>query len=299
MILTQGSWPAGWGKAHSPHRDHRTNLAAYRCAGGRFVAGRRTAFAGLVDATGPVAARRCDAGALRCAAGPGARRLGGLGRLAAACGNPTDIGRHAGAAVRLHTGLVQRRRHVGHFERQFAAARLGVGCGLGGARPGGKRGRGSENKVPFIAAVQTSPEGHPLYAVFTKVKTFGRADVQNWALKHLASASVVVSDGLNCFTAVQAAGAKHAPSVVGTTRKSSAMPCFRWINTILSNLKTATSGTYHAFDFRKYGFLYLAEAQYRFNRRFDLSNILKRLLFAAVATGSRTEAWCRLAEDQR
>jgi transposase-like protein len=170
---------------------------------------------------------------------------------------------------------------------------------LGGAHPGGKRGRGSENKVPFIAAVQTSPEGHPLYAIFTKVRSFGHADVQAWALKHLAAASIVVSDGLNCFTAVQAAGAKHEPSIVGTTRKSSAMPCFRWVNTILSNLKTATSGTYHAFDFGKYGFLYLAEAQYRFNRRFDLSTILTRLMYAAVATGSRTEAWCRLAEDER
>lgn len=35
---------------------------------------------------------------------------------------------------------------------------------LGGERTGGKRGRGSENKVPFIAAVQTTPDGHPLYA---------------------------------------------------------------------------------------------------------------------------------------
>lgn len=170
---------------------------------------------------------------------------------------------------------------------------------LGGARPGGKRGRGSENKVPFIAAVQTSPEGHPVYAVFTKVKTFGKADVEAWALKHLAAASIVVSDGLNCFASVKAAGAQHEPSVVGTTRKSSAMPCFRWVNTVLSNLKTATSGTYHAFNFDKYGFLYLAEAQYRFNRRFDLSIILTRLMYAAVATGSRTEAWCRLAEDER
>ncbi|NHZ67349.1 IS1595 family transposase, partial [Massilia sp. CCM 8694] len=42
--------------------------------------------------------------------------------------------------------------------------------------------------------------------------------------------------------------------------------------------------TYHAFNFDKYGFLYLAEAQYRFNRRFDLSTILTRLLYAAVAT---------------
>jgi transposase-like protein len=183
------------------------------------------------------------------------------------------------------------RRLEGHVEVDDAY--------LGGANPGGKRGRGSENKVPFIAAVQTTPEGHPLYVVFKRVKTFAKADVEEWALKHLAAASNVVSDGLSCFKSVEAVGATHAPSVVGTARKSSAMPCFKWINTVLSNLKTATSGTYHAFDFKKYGFLYLAEAQYRFNRRFDLSTILTRLAHAAVSTGSRTEAWCRLAEDER
>ena len=32
---------------------------------------------------------------------------------------------------------------------------------LGGERTGGKVGRGSENKVPFVAAVQTTPEGQP------------------------------------------------------------------------------------------------------------------------------------------
>jgi len=32
---------------------------------------------------------------------------------------------------------------------------------LGGERTGGKRGRGSENKTPFVAAVQTDDLGHP------------------------------------------------------------------------------------------------------------------------------------------
>jgi transposase-like protein len=170
---------------------------------------------------------------------------------------------------------------------------------LGGAHPGGKRGRGSQNKVPFIAAVETSEDGRPLHAIFSKVKTFGREDVKAWAMAHLSAASIVVSDGLDCFSAVKAVGAAHTPSVVGKARQSSDMPCFKWINTILGNLKTATSGTYHAFDFAKYGFLYLAEAQYRFNRRFDMSTILTRLIHAAAATGSRTEAWMRLAEDER
>ena len=35
---------------------------------------------------------------------------------------------------------------------------------LGGERPGGKTGRGSENKVPIVAAVQTTASGHPVLA---------------------------------------------------------------------------------------------------------------------------------------
>ena len=41
------------------------------------------------------------------------------------------------------------------------------------------------------------------------------------------------------------------------------------VNTVLSNLKTALSGTYHAFNFAKYAHRYLAELQYRFNGRFN------------------------------
>jgi hypothetical protein len=38
----------------------------------------------------------------------------------------------------------------------------------------------------------------------------------------------------------------------------------------LGNLKTAYSGTYHAFDFSKYADRYLAEVQYRFKPPFRL-----------------------------
>ncbi|CAH1387824.1 hypothetical protein NTGM5_70114 [Candidatus Nitrotoga sp. M5] len=68
------------------------------------------------------------------------------------------------------------------------------------------------------------------------------------------------------------------------------------MNTVLANLKTAISGTYHAFDFRKYADRYLAEVQYRFNRRFDHGTILKRLVRAAVITTSYPEAVIRATE---
>jgi len=66
----------------------------------------------------------------------------------------------------------------------------------------------------------------------------------------------------------------------------------------ISNLKTAISGTYHAFDFEKYVHRYLGEYQYRFNRRFDLAGMMSRLIHAAAQTGKRSEGWLRLAEDQ-
>ena len=170
---------------------------------------------------------------------------------------------------------------------------------LGGANKGGKRGRGSENKVPFIAALEIEEFGHPRRAIFSLLKTFSRDEVGTWAKRHLTADSIVVSDGLGCFTAVKRGGAGHMPITVGTKRNSTDMPCFKWINTIIGNLKTATNGTYHAFDFAKYGGLYLAEAQYRFNRRFDLAEILNALLGDAIRTTKRTEASLRQAEGRR
>jgi hypothetical protein len=168
---------------------------------------------------------------------------------------------------------------------------------LGGENPDGKAGRGSENKVPFVAAVQTNTKGHPIYAVFSPVKTFNYEEIEKWAKQRLAPLSTVVTDGLACFNAVTKAGCSHQKEVVGKKRKSTDMECFNWVNTILGNLKTSFDGTYHAFDFEKYGYRYLAEIQYRFNRRFDLNSILPRLITAAVRIGKRPESWLRMAEN--
>ncbi|MGB7755104.1 MAG: transposase, partial [Salinisphaera sp.] len=69
------------------------------------------------------------------------------------------------------------------------------------------------------------------------------------------------------------------------------------VNIVLGNMKTAITGTYHAFNFAKYAPRYLAEFQYRFNRRYDLRSILPRLTRAAAATRPCAEAQLRLAES--
>ena len=166
---------------------------------------------------------------------------------------------------------------------------------LGGESPGGKRGRGSENKVPFIAAVQTTDAGHPVLMCLKKLE-FTKEAVAKWARHSLCASARVVSDGLWCFQSVTAAGASHERTVTGGGAGSVKLEQFRAVNTLLGNLKTAFSGTYHAFDFVKYGHRYLAEVQYRFNRRFDLSAILDRLLRASAVTSPHPERIIRAAE---
>jgi ribosomal protein L37AE/L43A len=166
---------------------------------------------------------------------------------------------------------------------------------LGGERPG-KRGRGSENKVSFIVAVQTADDGRPLLTRMNRI-AFTREAVADWANQALAASARVTSDALDCFEGFRSNVADYQPVVVGSGRQAVvAHPEFRRVNTVLSNLKTAISGTYHAFKFAKYADRYLAEVQYRFNRRFDLGSILVRLVRAAALTRPRPESMIRLAE---
>ena len=166
---------------------------------------------------------------------------------------------------------------------------------LGGERPG-KRGRGSENKVSFIVAVQTADDGRPLLTRMNRI-AFTREAVADWANQALAASARVTSDALDCFEGFRSNVADYQPVVVGSGRQAVvAHPEFRRVNTVLSNLKTAISGTYHAFKFAKYAERYLAEVQYRFNRRFDLGSILVRLVRAAALTRPRPEPMIRLAE---
>ena len=72
----------------------------------------------------------------------------------------------------------------------------------GGEKHGGKRGLGSENKHPFVAAVQTNEDGHPLY-MRSMVTSFRKKELELWACKHLSCGSCVVSDGLKAITGAQ------------------------------------------------------------------------------------------------
>jgi len=151
---------------------------------------------------------------------------------------------------------------------------------LGGQRSGGKAGRGSENKVPFVLAVQTTGEGKP-HQVCTAQLPFRRGQIAEFCAQHLVRPLTVVSDGLDCFRATAEAGV-HERIVTGGGASSARHPQFQAVNILLGNLKTAMAGTYHAFDFAKYAPRYLAEFQFRFNRRYDMRSMLPSILRAML-----------------
>ena len=169
---------------------------------------------------------------------------------------------------------------------------------LGGQRSGGKPRRGSENKVPFVAAFQTTPDGQPQF-VCLRQQPFTYEEVASIAARSIAPSATVVSDGLWCFDAVQRVGAEHERIVTGGGKASTRLPQFKAVNTFLGNLKRSLGGTYHAFDFAKYAHRYRSEAQYRFNRRFNLRSILARLLRAVCLSTLTPALAIRVAEVGR
>ena len=168
---------------------------------------------------------------------------------------------------------------------------------LGGERAGNINGGfGAYNKSAFVAAVQTSEDGKPLFMRLTPIKAFTKQAFTAWAQQSLAPNAHVVSDGLQCFTQVTQVGALHERYVTGGGRQAAQTPQLRWVNTMLGNLKTALAGTYHSFDHAKYAARYLAEFSYRFNRRFDMATMPARLLRAAATTPPQPLTTIRLSE---
>jgi transposase-like protein len=152
----------------------------------------------------------------------------------------------------------------------------------GGERRGGKRGRGSAGKTPFVAAVACSPDGRPLRMRMTPLRGFFRDSLGQWAGQHLSPQAEALSDGLAGFRAI-AATCPHRSIRTGSGPASVERPEFLWVNTMLGNVKNAIHGTYHSI-LRKHLGRYLAAFAYRFNRRIELDQMIERLAYIACRT---------------
>ncbi len=166
---------------------------------------------------------------------------------------------------------------------------------VGGERTGGKRGRGAAGKTPFVAAAQTTQDGKPSQLKLRRVSAFSNRSIEAFARASLDPSCVVLSDGLRCFGAVIEAGCTHEVVVTGSGPAAAKSAAFKWVNTALGNIKAAIIGTYRSIN-SKHVPRYLAEFEYRFNRRYDLAAMIPRLTWAATRTTPMPYRLLKLAE---
>lgn len=153
-----------------------------------------------------------------------------------------------------------------------------------GGQSHGKRGRGAGRKRPFLAAVQTAEGRAPHFLSFRAFKRVDGSALLRWGKAHLHARAEIVTDGWKAFRALGENGWKHeAKEAVSKGWRRAKHPAFKWVNTILGNLKGNILGVCRAIQLKHLP-RYLAEFQYRFNRRYDLTTILPRLLKAAALT---------------
>ncbi|MEJ6003891.1 IS1595 family transposase [Paucibacter soli] len=164
---------------------------------------------------------------------------------------------------------------------------------VGGERTGCGTGRSAPNKVLVIAAVQPTSSGKAQFLRMDVVPNWGMGAIMRWAIKALSVGTHVVSDGLTSFTAVKRVGFAHEPIIAGNGKTGAQHPRFLAVNTTLGNLKTWMAATFKGFKLSHYTQRYLAEFQYRFNRRFDLRTIMDALLCDCAATSPWRESQLR------
>jgi hypothetical protein len=167
-----------------------------------------------------------------------------------------------------------------------------------GGQASGPGSRGRKGKVPLLVAVSAAPDGKARQVCFSQQPATGE-DVVVFFLNTLARGCTVVSDGAPSFNyAKWNRIAQHQPIVTGGGKQACEIPQLKAVNTVLGNLKTGIAGTYHAFKFAKYAERYLAEFQFRFNRRFDLASLMQRIVRAAAACKPVPIRSLRMAEDR-
>jgi hypothetical protein len=88
------------------------------------------------------------------------------------------------------------------------------------------------------------------------VKAFTCKEIERWARSHI---------------------------VTGSGAKAEGKQKFIWVNTMIGNVKNALVGNCHAINYKHLP-RYLAEFYYRFNRRFNLRDMMPRFLFVTIKT---------------
>jgi len=209
-----------------------------------------------------------------------------------------ELGRRLGTtqttAWKIKTKLAEVMRIAGDKERLSGRVEMDDAY-LGGEKGGGKTGRGSPGKKPIVVAVQTDEKGRPRKIKLRRIARFKRARVKSLAKRIIVPGSSVITDGLACFRGVADAGCEHIALATGGGRRAARHPSFKWVNTMLGNIKSAIVATYRAVR-KKHMVRTLAEFEWRFNNRLDLAEMIPALGRAAATAKPAPYWWLKSAD---
>ena len=209
-----------------------------------------------------------------------------------------ELGRRLGTtqttAWKIKTKLTEVMRVAGEKDRLDGRIEMDDAY-LGGERGGGKSGRGSPGKKPIVVAVQTNEKGRPRRIKIRRIARFKRRRMKSLAKRIITPGATVITDGLSCFRGLADAGCNHVAIVTGSGRKAARHAAFKWVNTMLGNIKSSLVGTYRAIR-KKHMVRYLAEFEWRFNNRIDLASMIPNLGRAATTTKPAPYWWLKMAD---
>lgn len=132
-----------------------------------------------------------------------------------------------------------------------------------GGPKSGKRGRGAENKVLIVGAVEVRGEGSGRVRLAVIPAPTRNALVQ-FIKRNVVEGSIVTTDGFPAYEGIASWGYDHQPQIQeGKRNPHNILPR---IHRVFSNLKTWLTGTHHGVGAKNMP-VYLREFVFRFNRR--------------------------------
>jgi transposase-like protein len=164
---------------------------------------------------------------------------------------------------------------------------------VGGEEHGeARKGRGAESKSVVAVAVEHSALGEPGrtpipgFAALSVLPNAGSKSLDGFLKDKIEPGSHILTDGWSGYWHVERNGFVHTVTEL-SKQDQPAHKLFPWVHITLSNLKRFLLGTHHTVD-NKHLKRYVAEFNYRLNRRTMEPDLLPRLLRACLGTTTVT-----------
>ena len=127
------------------------------------------------------------------------------------------------------------------------------------------QGRSKKGKLPIIAAVEVSPDGHPGRIRLAAIADYSAHTLTGFITTNIEKGATLKTDGWSGYDAkaLSEIGIAHDPHTVGAMAAHIILP---WTHRVFSNLKTWALGVYHGLR-PKHLQHYLDEFTFRWNRR--------------------------------